>query len=393
MLLDKSGSSPVIVLADISNYPAGTAITGVFSVTQPDGISVFGNFTTPDISIGSVNITSCQKELRLAVDNNFQNGNYTVSYTVNSAGYDTTVLVRNGILTYAPIVPAITNLTDPFTPSIQVIDTANDNYSVAGFAVLSVTRSWLGTIKFVGSTAQQIQSSSVLLDLAVSGSYYDADYDISLTSIATYTNNTYAWLSVKDIFSNSIQLSVYTPPTLVQLRNSLTLMKSQIANGTYCGTYCGTCSCNGCADYTAYNTAQNIFDLFVQNGQNSQNMYSLYDSVVQMQMSFYCSGIFPQTHTYAVIPAYDWGVTSVVNVGRPPIQFTVAGSMPYAPASGQPDYLNPEMSGLLNYNIYSQANANYLKSGVDFSRNINGGWSLINGTNFNAGDEYTIIFY
>ena len=386
--LDKSGITPEIVLTDTSTYPGGVAatVTGVFSVTQPDGISVVGNWTTPDVTYVGSALTPNSKELRLATDDNFQNGLYVISYTVKATGYTDTPKTKTFVLIYTPVKLGISDLSDVFTPSLQVIDSTR--WAVSGFASPTVTRAWTAAITYVGSGIQNITSNAILFDLSYSGSYYDAHYDITFNAIATYVNSTAAWLSLTDVLSSDFQLDEYTPPTLTQLRNSLTALKTSIDDDTYCG---GGCGC-GSADYTPFNTAQNVFDIFLQNGQNGDNTESLYPDIVKMTKIFNCSGLVYTEHTNAVVPPYNWGIPVPPYIIHTPIQFTVGGGQPYAPADGDTDYINPTLAGFTGYLVFSQSNGDYLTAGTDFTYNNAGGWSWLNGRTFAYSEKYTLIF-
>jgi hypothetical protein len=120
--LDKSVDPALVRLTDPDNYPAGVGIyiRGVFSVTQPDGISVDGNFTSPDVYSSGGQLVVATKELRLASDGvALQNGLYTITYTVQCTGYTDTVLTKAFTLDYASPSVIITPLKDVFTPQIQ----------------------------------------------------------------------------------------------------------------------------------------------------------------------------------------------------------------------------------------------------------------------------------
>jgi hypothetical protein len=299
-------------------------------------------------------LTVCSKELRVATDNNFQNGNYSITYTVKATGYEDTVKTKTFTLSYTPVTTAIADLTNPFDPAVQVIDATH--YPVAGFNTPTVIREWTGYINSAGSTIQTLGSTAALFDLAYGGNYYDAHYDLTFSALATYVHTTNTWVSIKDKFATTYQIDAYTPATLNSLRNSLQAMKEQIEAGTYCGG-CG-CGCEG-TDYEPYQTAMSLFEGFINNGQNGLSPYELFPTYEQLLKLFNCSGILNLTHTNAVIPDYDWGTVVPPFIQHRPIQFIVDGGQQYAPADGDTDYLNPTLAGYTGYLVYSSADANY----------------------------------
>lgn len=391
--LDKSGSTPVIKLTDPNNYPSpiGLYLTGIFSITQPDGISIDGSFTSPDIYSSGGFLTVASKELRLATDDSFQNGLYTLTYTIKVTGYTDTVKTKTFLLSYTQATIVISDLTDVFTPSLQEVDSTI--YSQSGFTLSSVTRSWNADIKYVSSTVQTITGTSILFDMAYNSGYYDAHYSITLISTVTLVSTTYTWVSVIDKITSETQIDAYTPPTLAQLRASLTLLKQQIEQGTYCGSNC-PCACE---ESIVYIEAVSLYEHIIARGQAGETV-GLDAYVLQLQKIFNCSGIVPQAHTNAVLPPYDWGI-SVIIAPHTPIQFTVGSGGAFAPISGAVDYSNPTIAGNSNFNIYRQAVADFLVETTDFVYAGNGGFQLKNDSNypnslaFVQGERITLIFF
>jgi hypothetical protein len=383
--LDKSGVTPAFLLTDTSTYPGGVpaTVTGIVYVKQPDGLSVTGDFLTPDVTWTGSALTVASKELRLSDNNTLQNGLYTVTYTVKATGYTDTLLTKTFTVSYVAPAVTIVDLIDVFTPALQQLD--GTQYNQAGFGAATITRAWSADIVYVGSVVQTVTGTSTMFDMAYAGDYYDAHYDVTLTSTWYFTMTDATWVTIQDGAVATNQVEAYTPPTLAQLVTSLKTMKAEVE----AGTYCGGCGCGCGVDYTPYNTAQNIYDLIVQRGKNG-DVTGLDEQVQQLQKMFDCSGILDQDHTYEAIPPYSW--TEAAGSVQAPIQFTVASGGVYAPAGGDTSYINPTLVGQINFTVYRQAIADYLVYPTDFTYRGAGGFDLTT-TTFVAGERFTLIFY
>lgn len=382
---DKSVSTPVIRLTDPNLYPVGIGVyvTGIFSIKQPDGITITGSFTSPDIYWSSSGFVVAEKELRLATDGSLQNGTYVFTYTVRCTGYDDTILVKTFVLNYATPSVLITDLTDVFTPALQQLDSTV--YSQANFTAGTPTRAWIADILYVGSVVQSVTGTAIMFDMAYSGSYYDAHYNISFSSVFTSTGVLLTYLTIKDKITALKQIDAYTPPTLAVLLTGLTTLKLAIE----AGTYCGGCGCGCTPDYAPYTLAVSIYDNIIARGLNGDTV-GLSDYVDQLLKIFNCSGILNQTQTYVAIPAYNFGNSGSSGI-HAPIQFTVDSGGTYAPASGTQDYVNPTIAGNNNYIIYRQAIADWLVEGVDFNYRTEGGFTLLAST-FVSTERFTLAF-
>lgn len=392
--LDKPIATPastsVIRLTDPNNYPSPVPLymKGVFSITQPDGITITGSFATPDISWNGSALSVAQKELRLTVDDLFQNGLYIFTYVVSCVGYDDTVLTKTYDLSYSPVALNITDLFDVFTPSLTQIDSTN--YLQDGFDTPTVTRAWSSTINYAGTSIGNITGTTILFDLKYSGYYWDAKYIITLTATATYTaTDDNDWFSLIDRFITTYQADAYTPPTIQSLLSQLNIMKQEVDAGTYCG-----CGC-GCSDEQAFLNAQADYNLLKNMGCNG-NTVGIYYLIPEMIKLFTCNGNYSPLHTNAPLTAYNFGCGSTGTV-MPPIQFTVDSGGLYVPASNQPIYDNPTLAGNNNYVIYRNSIGNYLSLGNgDFTYRSTGGFTLSNSTaeglNFVSGEKFTLIF-
>lgn len=386
--LDKSDpDNPVIRVTDTGTYPGNIELylEGIVSITQPDGISVDGSFSDPDIYSSGGNLVEAEKELRLSETDTLQNGVYSITYTINVTGYDTTQLTKTFTLDYTATSVIITNLKDVFTPDLAVVD--GSIYSQAGFTTTTTTRAWSADISYVGSTVQTVTGTQLLFDMAYLSDYYDAHYAITLGVTITYTmTGSYTWVSVIDLLEAATQMDAYTPPTLAELLDSLNTMYSQIEAGTWCGS--GNCGCE--SDYDVWNRAESLYQNIIENGQDG-NVTGLDSKVDQLLKIFNCSGVLDRDHTGEEIPAYDWGTTQTFSLHRP-IQFTVGSGAQYAPANAATSYINPTLAGNNSYLIFIQGEASFLVEGTDFSYRVGGGFDLIS-RSFVLSDRFTLSFY
>jgi hypothetical protein len=161
-------------------------------------------------------------------------------------------------------------------------------------------------------------------------------------------------------------------------------MKSQIDTGTYCGGY-------GCEDnYEAFDTANALYQTFLQNGQNGLNVYSLYGYVEQLQKLFTCSGILNRTHTNAALTAYNWGAATVNLTQHAPVSFKVGSGKNFAPNDGDTIYANIDLKGYLPKLIYCASIADFLDAD-SWTPRADGGF-ILSGRTFITDESYTMIF-
>ena len=212
-------SAPVFKLTDNSVYPVGVVPTGIFTITQPDGITRTGTFTNPDIS-GGVLTTSIA--LRLTSANLLQQGEYTIKYEVAADGYVPTILSRSFIVSYTQATLNLVPLFDVFTPALEYEDHTVYN---AGNFTQTLVRSWSAVIGTVGTITG---TDSASFDLKYGASYYDALYTINFTASLTYQSSTYSFLSIKDFLSKQVSVDVYTPKSSAQLLTGLTALKTAL---------------------------------------------------------------------------------------------------------------------------------------------------------------------
>jgi hypothetical protein len=212
-------AAPVFVLTDNSVYPVGVVPTGIFTITQPDGLTRTGSFDSPDIVASN---TSKSVNLRLDCNNLLQQGEYTIKYEVHADGYDPTILSRSFTVSYTKPTIVLTNEIDVFTPSIEVQD--NTVYSETGYTN-TVTRSWSAVI---GTAGTLTGTNTGVFDLKYGASYYDAAYTVNFSSIADFQSTSYSFLSIRDSFSKTDSFDVYTPESSAQLLTGLTALKTKL---------------------------------------------------------------------------------------------------------------------------------------------------------------------
>jgi hypothetical protein len=211
-------ASPIWTLTDNSVYPVGVTPTGIFTITQPDGITRTGSFDSPDIT--AVNGTK-DINLRLDCNNLLQQGEYTIKYEVHADGYDPTILSRSFTISYTKPTVVLTNNFDVFTPALETEDVTS--YAVTGFSD-TITRSWSAVM----SAGTITGTNSAVFDLKYGGSYYDSNYVISFSAVVTYQSSSYSFLSIEDRFSKVETIDVYTPESSAQLLTGLTALKTTL---------------------------------------------------------------------------------------------------------------------------------------------------------------------
>lgn len=291
-------TTKVIRLTDTSTYPVGVnvGITGIVSIQQPDGITVTGSFSTPDVTWDGSALTVAEKELRLATNGQPQNGSYTITYTVRHGSYDDTTLTRVFTIDFSQPELVITKAFNVFTPQIKAIDTTV--YDVTGMLLQNVARSWSATIGTVGSTTGSTQE----FDISYGGQYYDADYSITLTSTVEWDLASYNYVTIFKKISKTVSGSADTPKTLAALRDDLDAFKLEL-----------DALINNTEQYDVknayYTKASLLFQQMVDRGRNGEltGLEDYYYEIVR-QLN---DGVSPAyTNTNAIIPAYDWGVGS-----------------------------------------------------------------------------------
>jgi len=294
IVLDKSGSIPVIRVTDTTNYGTPSGVTGVLSILQPDTMSYIGSFASPDIYYTSGALLVAQKELRLASNNNFQKGNYVITYTARLSGYDDTTIIKSFSIDYTQPVGDITTNIDVFTPALKANDTTN--YVVTNFALQTINRSWTSTSTPGNSGAGNVSQ----FDLSIGGKYYDAAYVITLSSIMTYLLNGSTNVSIIDKFTTTSNFSTLIPNSLNTLFAEINAFKASI------GTAGATCQTDYATNKANYIYAYTLFMNFIHRGTcgDKTALLGLYQELLTTLNS---GNSVSYTPTNGVIPTYNFG--------------------------------------------------------------------------------------
>lgn len=210
---------PTLLLTDTSTNGLTSTRVAAFDITQPDKYTRQGNILTPDMAAG---VTTFSIPLRLDSMGLPQCGTYTIVMTVSNAGYDDTTFTRSWVSQYVPVIVNIGEDFDVFTPNLSVRD--NTSYSVSNYNNGSVTRAW----SISSTPTGVITGSGVTQSLIYSGSYYDANYSISLTSSLLYTHQVYSWFTINEAVSKTYSTYAQTPPVLLDLVEAISELKTKL---------------------------------------------------------------------------------------------------------------------------------------------------------------------
>lgn len=338
--LFKDASSSSITLVDPNHYPPGVASTlkGYFIITQPDGITITGNYITPDIYWNGVSLTLAVKELRLRSTGGFEQGTYTFTYNIIATGYDETTLTKSFDLSYTTPTPDITANFDVFIPTLSVTD--NTDYTQTGMSTIAQARNWEATIISVEGTNQDITGNAQTFDLSYLGTYYDSRYDVSLTSYVSYLIDTDTWVVITDQILFEQTYYAFIPPTIDELLELLTAYKAVIDSAN---CICGS----GCVDNctflkSTYSLAVSIYTHIVERGRKGQT--AGLDSYVLQLQKLLSNCVTPDyTNTNDVIPAYDWGSAVVGTIFTFFKQMIVGSGVNNAPPDGATTYTDSDL--------------------------------------------------
>ncbi len=326
VVLDKA--SQTIKFIDPNAYPAGIAVglTGIFSITEPDGITLTGNFGSPDVFFSGGGLTQPTKVLRLDNNNSFQNGGYTIVYTVRHAGYTDTVLTKTFTLFYTVPTIVITNSFNIFTPVLSVSDATT--YTQTGMTISSIVESWSVSIISVSGITQTITGTGSVMDLAYLGSYYDSQYNVTLTTSPSYVLSAPAgWVTLIDFLQKSVTLFAQIPPDITTLDLDMLALKNELdAAVSNCNTYDILLA--------RYILASSLYSDFRRLGCDGQ-VTTLITYLFQL-LKIFNNNVNPvYVNTNAVIPPYDFqcgggGSTAWAAItGKPStitIEFVASGS-------------------------------------------------------------------
>lgn len=281
----KLTASTTIPLLDRPN------LTGYFKITQPDEISTEGNYTTPDIIWNGSGYDVFEKLLRLASDQTYQRGDYIITFFADCDGYTPGEFTRTFNINYQPVTQSLRKSFDCFTPKLEIEDITN--YSVSNFSIASATIAWAAT-----SPAGNPTSTVSLFDLAISSSYYDSSYAVTLTKNLTYQHTSFAWLSVTERFVQSFTEKAYIPGSMATQLNYLDALKGQRD---------ASANCQGDYEYydKQFQLATTLFALMRTKvcAQDTDGLKEIFSEFYQIthngQLNSY-------TNTNSIIPAYDF---------------------------------------------------------------------------------------
>lgn len=341
--LTKSPSSSAILLSDPNDYPSGVAETliGYFVIRQPDTITITGNYDDPDIEWNGTALTIASKQLRLNSVGNFQQGTYAITYYVEATGYDETALTKTFALSYDQLELTIADDFDVFTPSLTVTD--ETEYEQDGMTLDDVTRDWDATIISVEGTNRDITGSAETFELSYLGTFYDSQFDVTLTSIATYVlEDDDDWVTISDTVEVEETYYAFIPPTILELLELLTEYKATIdAANCICGTGCvGNCT----ELKSTYALAVSIYTHIVERGRNNQTD-GLSAYVIQLQKLLNNCITPSYENTNEAISAYDWGGGSGGTDFAFYKQMIVGSGVNGAPADGATSYTDSDLIG------------------------------------------------
>lgn len=308
IVLQKDPDSSSLIITDPDNYPAGVDVNlkGYFTITQPDTVTITGNYLTPDIYWTGSELHVATKELRLRATGGFQQGTYTLIYHITAPGYDETTLTKTFVLSYTSPTITVTDNFDVFTPVLSVTDATD--YTQGNMAVSTVIRNWEATIISVEGTNQDIAGSGQTFDLSYLGSYYDSRYDVSFTLRLIYVvESPDDWVGVDDTIEYEHTYYAFIPPSIVDLLDMLTAYKATI-DAAHC--ICGTGCVDNCTTLkNTYALATSIYTHIVERGRAGET--TGLDAYVTQLQKLLSNCVTPAyTNTNEAIPAYDWGSSS-----------------------------------------------------------------------------------
>jgi hypothetical protein len=342
-VLQKDTNSSALILSDPDDYPVGVDVNlkGYFVITQPDGITITGNYLSPDIYYVGPGLSTASKQLRLRSNGSFQQGEYTITYNIVAPGYDETTLTKTFDLSYTSPTIVVEDDFDVFTPTLSVTD--DTDYVVAGMDFTSVTRAWEATIISVEGVNQDISATGQSFDLGYLGAYYDSRYDVTLTATAFYTlSSPDDWVSIEDTVIYEHTYYAFIPPTLIELLDMLTAYKATVdAANCICGP--------GCADNctplkNTYALAVSIYTHIVERGR--QGITTGLDAYVLQLQKLLSNCVTPAyTNTNEAIPPYDWGSSNTGGAFVFFKQMIVGSGVNDAPADGATSYTDALLVG------------------------------------------------
>jgi hypothetical protein len=206
-------------------------LIGYFRITQPDGITVTGNYGTPDVAWNGSGYPVASFDLRLASDQTYQRGTYLVEFFASRDGYTPGEFSRQWAIDYQPVEQTLTENFDCFTPDLSYED--ETDYAVSGYSITAQTNAWNAT-----STPGNPTSTSTTFDLAIGGEYYDSSYAITHVKNLTYQKQSDTWLTVTERYTSSFTAAAFIPASMaIQLGYLINLKAERDAAANCQGDY------------------------------------------------------------------------------------------------------------------------------------------------------------
>ena len=214
------GGLPAIEITVSTTATSPSLLIGYFDITQPDGIKISGNFSSPNIT-GSALVYTTQ--LRLDYLQQFQRGNYLISLNARHPLYTDGLFTRAFNFQYNTVTQVITESLDVFTPLLKYID--NTVYNKTGYSIVSQTQLWTATSP-AGAIAN---SASNVFSLVIGGNYYNATYNTVYATTVIYQDSINTWLTISQGFNYTKSAAAYTPQSMVIMLAYLDAMKASLS--------------------------------------------------------------------------------------------------------------------------------------------------------------------
>jgi len=228
--------SPKLKLTPSTSIPDldKPALIGYYAITQPDGITVTGNIGTPEMvwNAGLLVFNTFEVVLRIASDQSYQRGQYSITLFAERAGYTNGQFTQTFTVGYERAIQTFTPDFDCFTPSLTVRD--NTDYAKSGYNITTQSNVWVATCP-----AGTINGTGVLFDMTIGGQYYDCAYSITGTKNIVYTSIANSWLSITDAIIKNFSKSTQIPPSMqLNLAYLISVKERRDAARNCKGDYC-----------------------------------------------------------------------------------------------------------------------------------------------------------
>lgn len=279
VLMDKRPLVPKFILMDAGVYPPLVLadMTGLWTVTQPDGISATVAAAPPITGVAELPI-------RLDINSNWQLGDYTVTYALLHPDYEPTEVVFTYDFAFALGEANIVATVNPFVPECFATDLSD--YNADGFELNSgLLREWVVTSDRPGDIAAYRTGVSAYADHE--GVYYDSRYNFALQTMATWTLINDPRLKIKDLIKKSVTADFYQAESLSSLLQLVSALRNKKED----------CGCDEKANFVyAFTLYQTLKEMCGKQGAY-EVLLDLYKAL-GIQLS-------KKKHTYATITKYD----------------------------------------------------------------------------------------